>query len=56
MEELIEYLIIRFKTSEHCVIVCAEGAGQVILLINILKYKIFFIIISNIIKYKCVNI
>jgi len=31
MEELIEYLIIRFKTSEHCVIVCAEGAGQDIL-------------------------
>jgi len=29
MEELIEYLILRFKTSEHCVIVCAEGAGQV---------------------------
>jgi len=33
MDELIEYLITRFKTSEHCVIVCAEGAGQVLLLL-----------------------
>jgi len=31
MEELIEYLINRFKTKQHCLIVCAEGAGQDIL-------------------------
>lgn len=28
MDELIKYLVDRFKTKDHCLIVCAEGAGQ----------------------------
>lgn len=27
MDSLIEYLTHRFKTRDHCLIVCAEGAG-----------------------------
>ena len=28
IEDLITYLVDRFKTRDHCLIVCAEGAGQ----------------------------
>lgn len=28
MEKLVDYLLDRFKTRDHCVIVCAEGSGQ----------------------------
>lgn len=31
IDEIIDYLEFRFKNSEHCLIVCAEGAGQDIL-------------------------
>ena len=28
IDRLIKYLVDRFKTRDHCLIVCAEGAGQ----------------------------